>query len=133
MVIKVELKDILDMEDYLNNRCYCPYEIYESSGFCYQIFEPSEECVVLGSVNSPTTSGEATIALSKDQILVIFFTNGVIDDVIRFDATPNNIDEFKKLLDGYTGALNLNHFDGKDPKQTLKDILAMSNGIVIRD
>jgi hypothetical protein len=29
----MKLKDIADMEDYLENRCYCPYEIYDMTGF----------------------------------------------------------------------------------------------------
>lgn len=29
----MKLKDIADMKDYLETRCYCPYEIYDTSGF----------------------------------------------------------------------------------------------------
>ena len=29
----MKLKDIADMNDYLENRCYCPYEIYDMTGF----------------------------------------------------------------------------------------------------
>ncbi len=34
----MKIKDILDMETYLTERCYCPNEIYEPSGFFYQLF-----------------------------------------------------------------------------------------------
>jgi hypothetical protein len=29
----MKLKDILDMEEYLKNRCYCPGEIYSADGY----------------------------------------------------------------------------------------------------
>lgn len=29
----MKLKDIADMKDYLETRCYCPYEIYDMTGF----------------------------------------------------------------------------------------------------
>lgn len=31
-----KLSDIADMDDYLENRCYCPYEIYDMSGLWYK-------------------------------------------------------------------------------------------------
>ena len=43
----MKLKDIADMEDYLENRCYCPYEIYDMTGFFFNCFEPEVECELL--------------------------------------------------------------------------------------
>ena len=43
----MKLKDIADMEDYLENRCYCPHEIYDISGFFFNCFEPDVECELL--------------------------------------------------------------------------------------
>lgn len=40
----MQLQDIADMKDYLENRCYCPYEIYDITGFFFQIFKPETEC-----------------------------------------------------------------------------------------
>ena len=45
----MKLKDIADMNDYLENRCYCPYEIYDMTGFFYELFYPETECTVLVS------------------------------------------------------------------------------------
>lgn len=43
----MKLRDIADMKEYLENRCYYPYEIYDISGFFFKCFTPDIECEVL--------------------------------------------------------------------------------------
>ena len=41
------LENIKGMTEYLENDCYCPYEIYDTSGFFYQLFKPETPCELL--------------------------------------------------------------------------------------
>ena len=61
----MKLKDIADMNDYLENRCYCPYEIYDMTGFFYELFYPETECTVLVSGSRGSVHGIFVIAKSE--------------------------------------------------------------------
>ena len=43
-----QLKDIYDMEYYLEHECYCQGEIYSFDGFFYQIFDKDDKCELIG-------------------------------------------------------------------------------------
>ena len=87
----MKLQDIADMKEYLENRCYCPYEIYDMTGFFFQLFKPETECVVFAEGERGAIHGTFVFAeddsRSKLQIIYIEHTNNVVDCCIRLDAT----------------------------------------------
>lgn len=36
-----------DVKDYLETRCYCPYEVYDDTGLFYRLFHPEQECEIV--------------------------------------------------------------------------------------
>ena len=99
--ILMKLRDIADMKDYLENRCYCPYEIYDMTGFFFQRFKPETECVVFAKGERGAIHGTFVFAKESDdsklQIIYIEHTDNVVDSCVRLDATENNVNQILKF------------------------------------
>lgn len=122
----MQLKDVLDMHDYLIDRCYCPGEIYDQSGFFYQIFEDDDTCEKLGENNQ-------NIALvCKNQILWIYKENEkYIEEITRVDATENNIEIIKLLLAGKKPNKKLDEFVKGDTQRSLNQLMSIADAIIV--
>lgn len=103
----MQLRDIADMEDYLEDRCYCPHEIYDLSGFFYEIFKPDTECELL-SIRDEDAFVVVTSEYGKQEIILIYLTDGKVDDCVRFDNTENNR---KQVSDYVSGKIDLMYID----------------------
>ena len=114
----MKLKDIADMEDYLNDRCYCPYEIYDLSGFFYEIFEPDTECELL-SLRDEDAFVVVTSEYGKQEIIHICLTDGKVDDCVRFDNTENNR---KQVSDYVSGEIDTMHIDEYPETKTQESV-----------
>lgn len=135
-----KLKDILDMETYLDKRCYCPGEIYSPDGFFYQIFSAESECEIIGeNENHIIVIATSVFENSKPQIIDIYKSEDktTILDAFRCDATENNIAIFKKLMAGVPvktlkeqGAKFDEYVNGSTAK-SLQEILNMADAICI--
>lgn len=128
------LKDILNMEDYLQNRCYCPNEIYSADGFFYQLFDKNEDCKYLGEESSKYNF---IAVITKDtesvvQILLIFRTDDLkeIVDVIKYDATENNIKLVKDLINRKIDKAKFDEYEKGKTKKALEDIIKFSDAIM---
>ncbi len=129
------LKDILNMEDYLQNRCYCPNEIYSADGFFYQLFDKNEDCKYLGEESSKYNF---IAVITKDtesvvQILLIFRTDDLkeIVDVIKYDATENNIKLVKDLINRKIDKAKFDEYEKGKTKKALEDIIKFSDAIMM--
>lgn len=122
----MQLKDVLDMHDYLTDRCYCPGEIYDQSGFFYQIFKDDDMCEKLGENNQ-------NIALvCKNQILWIYKENEkYIEEITRVDATENNIEIIKLLLAGKKPNKKLDEFVKGDTQRSLNQLMSIADAIIV--
>ena len=138
---KMKLKEVhKDMERYLEFDCYCPNEIYDMSGFFYQLFEPSEECYLLGiskgGNNRYFIDGYSGIyVISKDQIIEFSLRHETdkICDAVRVDATENNINIFKEIIEtgkAPSGA-KLDKFESNHSDDDLKKILGMCSCVIM--
>ena len=85
----MKLKDIADMDDYLENRCYCPYEIYDLSGFFFNCFKPDVECDLLIEGERGEIHGTFVLCkpsqFNKDSLQIVYIEhrNGVVESCIR--------------------------------------------------
>lgn len=122
----MQLKDILDMHDYLADRCYCPGEIYDQSGFFYQIFEDEDACEKLGE-------NKQNIALvCKNQILWIYKENEEhIEEITRVDATENNIEIIKLLLAGKKPDKKLDEFIKGSTQRSLNQLVSIADAVIV--
>lgn len=137
----MKLKDILDMEEYLKNRCYCPGEIYSNDGFFYQIFEATSECKVIGERNDSIHNFIAVISKPKSfsnkeaeaQILVIFRNKDLtmIEDCVRYDATDNNIKLVKEIIVGKKDKGAFDESEKDSTAKSLNEIFSIADAIMI--
>ena len=135
----MKLKDIADMNDYLENRCYCPYEIYDMTGFFYELFYPETECTVLVSGSRGTIHGIFVIASSepigningKEQIIYIEITDDKVDSCIRFDNTQNNREQIKKFMNSEIDKMSIDEFDDTNTSKELEKVLSVADVICI--
>ena len=135
----MKLKEIADMNDYLENRCYCPYEIYDMTGFFYELFYPETECTVLVSGSRGTIHGIFVIASSepigningKEQIIYIEITDNKVDSCIRFDNTQNNRKQIKKFMNGEIDQMSINEYEDGYTATELEKVLSVADVICI--
>lgn len=133
----MKLKDIADMKDYLENRCYCPYEIYDMSGFFFNCFEPDVECELLAEGERSYIHGTFVMAKPSQfnegslQIIYIEHKDGYVDSCIRIDATENNKEQILKFLSGEIEKMNIDEYDDTKTEESLKEIFSIADAVCI--
>lgn len=122
------------MARYLAEDCYCPGEIYDVSGFFYQVFNADEECKFVGEGESCNPKLFVKCVVCRTQLLN-FWINRDEDKVVsaeRYDATENNINLMKKFLSGESiRGLKLNEFEEGATVKALEDVLMYADAIII--
>lgn len=133
----MKLKDIADMEEYLENRCYCPHEIYDMTGFFFNCFEPDVECDLLAEGERGSIHGTFVLAkpsqFNKDSLQIIYIehANGIVDSCIRIDATENNKEQILKFLNGEIEKMHLDEYADTKTEESLKEIFSIADAICI--
>ncbi len=129
----MKLQDIGDMKEYLENRCYCPYEIYDSSGFFFNCFEPDTECELLVEGERGSIHGSFVLAKpssNKLQIIYINHKDGFVEDCVRFDATENNKSQVVKFMNGEIDMMNMDEYADTKTEETLNKILDVCDAVM---
>jgi hypothetical protein len=132
----MKLKDIADMEEYLENRCYCPYEIYDMTGFFFNCFEPDVECELLAKGERGAIHGTFVMAKPSQfnknslQIIYIEHKDGYVESCIRLDATENNKEQILKFLNGEIEKMVFDEYADTKTEESLKEILSITDAIV---
>lgn len=131
----MKLQDIADMKDYLENRCYCPYEIYDMTGFFFQLFKPETECTVFAKGERGLVHGTFVFAKadvnSKMQIIYIEHENNVVNDCVRLDATKNNVDQILKFMSGEIEKMSFDEYKDTNTAESLEEIFSLADAIMI--
>ncbi len=127
----MKLKDIANMEYYLENDCYCPGEIYDTTGFFFQIFKADEECNLLA--NGKSKSGDSVVCvICRDQILNFWVDDdNIINGAERYDATENNIKQMVEFWNGKSEKVVLDEFNEGETKKSLEQIMKYADAICI--
>ena len=135
----MKLKDIADMKDYLETRCYCPYEIYDTSGFFYELFYPDTECTLLISGSMGKIHGAFVVAKPertgdykpKEQIIYIEITDNMVDDCVRIDNTQNNRGQIEKFMNGEISKMAFDEYEDTKTKESLENLMSVADAICI--
>lgn len=132
----MKLQDIADMKDYLENRCYCPYEIYDMTGFFFQLFKPETECDVFaegerGAIHGTFVFAKEDDSRSRLQIIYIEHTNNIVDSCVRLDATKNNVDQILKFMRGEIEKMSFDEYDDTDTAKSLEEIFSLADAVMI--
>ena len=135
----MKLGDIHDMERYLLEDCYCPGEIYDISGFFYEIFKADDECVLIAKSEEMTAvvAKSGTFDNSKPQAIMFWHDDddrpGRIIAAQRIDATENNIDILRTIVHGgKPDGRKIDEFKPGSTAKALGDVIGMCD-LVIRD
>lgn len=133
-----------DVTRYLENDCYCPYEVYSFDGFGYMMFGPDTKCKVIGqsdkmvSVLCRAWEGRNHSEESEDhpvQVVTFFKSKedpSSIVDSIRFDATENNISLISKIInDEDTEGMKFDEYEPGSTARSLEKIFSMCDAIMI--
>ena len=115
-----------DMARYLEEDCYCPYEVYDLSGFFFELFMPDVECVLVARSEAHT----GVVAQSEGhQPQVILFRHddgsGHILGATRVDATDNNIGIVRTIIEG--GSPDGRTLDEFEPGAMAKSVRSLSS------
>ena len=131
----MKIGDILDMRDYLANRCYCPGEIYSTDGFFFELFDADAECEVLCEGKRNECHGTFIIATptgkDKKQIVYIEHDGETVSDCTRFDATENNKEQIRKWLNGEIDKVVIDEYENGSTAEELKQILSMADAVAV--
>ena len=135
----MKLKDIADMKDYLETRCYCPYEIYDTSGFFYELFYPDTECTLLISGSIGKIHGAFVVAKPErtgdykpnEQIIYIEITDNMVDDCVRIDNTQNNRGQIEKFMNGEISKMAFDEYDDNNTSESLNEVLSLADAICV--
>lgn len=133
----MKLQDIADMKDYLENRCYCPYEIYDMTGFFFNCFKPDVECELLAEGERGEVHG--TFVLCKPsqfnedslQIVYIEHSNGIVESCIRLDATENNKNQIIQFLNGDIEKMHIDEYADTKTEESLREIMSIADAVMI--
>ena len=133
----MKLKDIFNMEYYLKYECYCPGEIYSVDGFFYQIFKPEAEYEMIiesKDYDNFLSKIPCMVVLAKNsegilQILIIMYEEEEIKDIIRFDATENNIRLVKEGITKGKTDLKFNEYEEGKTAKGIKEMLEIADAI----
>lgn len=131
-----KLGDIEDMERFLEEDCYYPGEIYDTTGFFYQVFSVDDECVLIersGGMTAVVVTSDAT----RPQAIIFWHDDdekpGRIIDAQRVDATENNIGILRSIVNGERpDGRKLDEFEPGSTAKSLKEIMSICD-LVIRD
>lgn len=124
-----KLKDIYDMTEYLAERCYCPGEIYDVSGFFYQVFSPDDEGTLL--CNGKHKDCDVVAVICKDQILAFWIEDNKIISAERYDATENNVSEITSLLTGKKSKITLDEFEEGKMQKSVSELLQLADAVLV--
>ena len=131
----MKLQDIADMKEYLENRCYCPYEIYDITGFFFNCFKPETECAVFAEGERGAIHGTFVFAKPSPehslQIIYIEHKNGVVESCVRLDATENNVNQILKFLHGEIEKMSLDEYSDTQTAKTLEEMFSIADAIML--
>lgn len=129
------LRDIHeDIERYLEEDCYCPGEIYDTTGIFFQIFEADEECreIYRGKDIHGVSNDSVISVVCRNQIINFWVNDLVVITAVRYDATENNMKIIPEILKGaVTGSVAVDEFDAGSTKKALDEIFSISDAVIV--
>lgn len=124
----IPLKDIHpDIERYLEEDCYCPGEIYDSGGFCYQLFYAETVCKVIFQNEFRCAVIAKSGPTSEPQIIIFWYDDGQnynkIIEARRMDVTENNIQVAKEIVELKNQIHHSNEYTGKEFPEDINNLI----------
>lgn len=129
----MKLKELhKDISRYLKHDCYCPNEVYDVTGFFYNLVYEDAECKLLGDYPDRSDSGRVFLVAtynsdSKPILLNVWYNDECIEGMERYDLSEQNIDQIKKYWNGEIEAKDI-EFSEKDTLiKSLNELMSISD------
>ena len=121
------------MERYLEHDCYCPGEIYDVSGFFFQVFKADEECKELyRGVDLSNPEDTIITVVCRDQLINFWVRGEKITGAERYDATENNMRIMPFAIAGTLSTEEkLDEFKPGSTARNLNEILSMADAVLM--
>lgn len=95
----MQVKDLhTDITRYLENDCYCQYEVYDASGFFYTLVRPENECVLIGK-NKDVIVAAVQTEYGGDKLIHFYLENDIVVDAMHTPMCQQNIDCAKRYFE----------------------------------
>lgn len=126
-----------DIKRYLMEDCYCPGEIYDTSGFFFQVFTVDDTCTEIESSDNMTAVVALTSngdTLERPQAIMFWHDDGEgrIVDAQRVDATDNNIGILRSIVRGMKpDGRQIDEFEPGDKVNQMKKIMSICDGVIV--
>lgn len=130
-----------DVQRYLEEDCYCPYEVYEPNGFFFDLFYPDIECVLVAKTDTVAVviaCGE--FSQERPQCLVFFYgENDYPSRIVNaqcVDATENNIAFLRDYASGKTvrelteAGRRLDEYEPGSTARSLKQMFSLADAVI---
>lgn len=129
----MQLEDIKDVERYLAEDCYCTGEIYDVTGFFFQVFKPEEECTLLyHGVDFRDEEDTVDLVVCRDQLIAFWTKGGKVYSAERYDATENNVKVVEAVFKGeLKGTAQLDEFKAGESEKALKGVMQVADAIMV--
>lgn len=127
------LKDVHDdIERYLENDCYCPGEIYDVSGFFFQLFKADEECKEISRGADYRNPDDTVITVvCRNQLINFWVRDDKIMEAERYDATAHNIRIMPGVIAGTIKGAQIDEFKQGETAKSLNEILSMADAVLM--
>jgi CRISPR/Cas system-associated endoribonuclease Cas2 len=123
----MKIKDLhKDIDRYLKEDCYCPNEVYDISSIFCMIVEQDDETKKIYQ------DAKRILSIWEDQILITKIDDKKVIDIIRVDATENNIRELPKWIAcGMKTKITLDEHVKGETEKSYEEILSIADAIIL--
>ena len=126
-----------DMERYLAEDCYCPGEVYDLTGFFYEIFDVEDE-VELVERSAVKTAVVRSTGKDEDRPQAVLFWHdddrrpGRIVEAQRIDATKNNVELLRSIVRGEEPKQKkVEEFKPGELVKAYREVLDMADAVMV--
>lgn len=129
----MKLKELhKDISRYLKHDCYCPNEVYDVTGFFYNLVYEDAECKLLGDYSDRKDSGRVFLVAtynsnSKPILINVWYNDERIEGMERYDLSEQNIDQMKKYWNGEIEPKDIEFSEKDDLIKSLNELMSISD------
>lgn len=133
----MRLRDhIPDADRYLAHDCYCPGEVYDLTGFFYEVYSGDDWFTPLVRTGAFFDDGSETwVGICRGEFLIVMMdADGTrVENMQRVPIGPNNWRFFAEVVRNGEVVEGLHLDPGEDTMRSLRRLMSMSSGVVISD
>ena len=129
-----------DSERFFNYDCYCPNEVYDMSGFFYELYYPNDQFSYVMKINDMYDDTDTFVGISRNEFLVVFVLRennefnkpvGTIEGMQRISVNKSNYLALRDIMRKVPEEDRHNFEPDEDSMKSLNKILKISDAIMV--